>query len=302
MARRKIKFDFYECKVAASNPQLPARSAGDIFAILANAFAEGQTTVRAVHRTQFDVRHISQTDYGYRGVIGKYRAADLPHAAAPGGEEREIPLEENERLLEKCYFKYFSDYSLLIIQRNRYAINSKQLSSYLTANSYTFSLDPVIEAADLLRLMRNEVHIRTLNVKIARPTNPALFQNIEHDFNNSIIQSLNASNGASVNITFRGDGHSSDPERRYLDNRLKRAVLEMKEKFDLQSANLMLEEGDVSHPLDLIADRLAHDVDIELDGRYPSPNSMWNAIMESRREKEAELANYFGVLGEARIE
>tara|TARA_R110001583_G_scaffold187532_1_gene348931 strand:+ start:5181 stop:6089 length:909 start_codon:yes stop_codon:yes gene_type:complete len=302
MAIKKMKFDFYQCKVLAGHARLPTRSADDVFAALTTAFDGNQSTVKTVIRTMFDVRYIAQTDYGFRGVIGKYRTADLPHAARPGREEREIPLEDDEHLLEKCYFKYFSEFSLLILQRNRNAINSKQLSNFLTANGYTFSLDPIIEVADLQRLMRNEVHIRTLKVNVARPTNPALFENIEHDFNNSIISSLNSSNSASINISLRGDGHSDDPDMRYLSNSLKRAVLEMKEKFDLKSANLMLEEGGVAHPLDLVTDRLTNDVEIEIDGRYPSPASMWDAIMVSRVDKEAELESYFGALNEARIE
>ncbi|KEI70320.1 DUF6731 family protein [Endozoicomonas elysicola] len=298
---KKFYFDFYQCDVRSSN-QLPTMSMEGILSHFKSLFDGLETnTVRKVAGREIELRSIEITDYGYRGTVGKYRKANLPHAAVPGGEEREIDLNENEHLLEKAYFKYFSDYSLIIFQRNRYAISSDYFSHYLSINGYNVSLNPIIEPADLQRLMDDEVQLRAATLTIARPTNPALFENVEHDFNNTIIQSLNSSNAATVNLILRGDGHSGDPEKRYLDSSLKRAFLELKNKFDVKKADLVLEDGGISHPLDLVTDRLVFDKDITISGRYPSSSDMWSAIWEARSEKEVEVSSYFGTLDQERL-
>lgn len=299
---KEIYFDFYGCEIHTSSSTAKKLDADAVLnSILRIRKDPTKNTVRSVAGQSYEIRFLEKTSYGYKGIIGKYKYADLPVAAVPGGEEREIELEKNEHLLEKCYFCYFSDYSLLIIQRNRFAISPEHFASYLSPSGYTFCLNPVIEPADLKKLLNNDVNIRALNLTIARPTNPDLFKDSTHDFTNSVVKSLNNSNAASLNIILRGDGHSSTPDQRYLDPKIKRALLEMKGKFHLNRAKLSLEENGITHPLDLVTDRLSHNVTVQLSGRYPLAADMWKAIMDSRKTKEAELTAYFGSLNSAKL-
>lgn len=295
---KKITFDFYQCEALSSQSSLPPISVGEIFSRFNRKLdAVDQNTVRNFKGKTYELKWLQPTDYGYRGIIGKYRKALLPNAGVPGGEERELDLEEDEHLIEKCFFKFYHDYSLIILQRNFFAVNYSAFSNYLSIDGYAVSLNPVIEAADLQRLMNNEFNIRSITAAIARPTNPQLFRECEHDFSNSILASLNGSNAALLNVTLRGDGHSKDPEKRYLDSKMKRAILELKGKAHLKKANLELEDrGGVTHPVDLVTDRLTYTKPIEVVGRYPLPSDMWEAINEARLEKETELDNYFGAL------
>ena len=164
--------------------------------------------MKSIGSSSYEIRSLNRTDYGFKGIIGKHRQNDLPHAAIIGGEEREIPLAPNENLLEKVHFSFYEDYSLIIIQRNRFCINSSNFGVYLSDAGYVTSLNPIIEPTDLQWLMNNHVHIRTAEFAIARPTNPELFQDIEHDFNNSIITTLNGSGTAMLNLSLRGNARS----------------------------------------------------------------------------------------------
>ncbi len=300
--QKKFYFDFFQCETLSGQANLPRIPPDEIFRRLKSKYDnDGENTVRTLAGKTLELRRIEETDYGYRGVVGKYRKSILPHAAVPGGNERELDLREDEQLIEKAYFKYFSDNSLLILQRNRFALNSHIFGQYLSLNGYTTSLNPIIEAADLHRLIRNEVNLRALDIVIARPTNQNMFVGIEHDFNNSIIASLNSSNAAVIHLNLRGNGKSDDPEKRYLSLNLKRAIIELKNRFNLKKADVLLEEGGLAHPLDLVADRLSHSTLIEMVGKYPLASDMWAALRESREEKEQELQNYFGVLGNDRL-
>jgi len=300
--QKRFYFDFFQCETLSGQAHLPQIPPDEIFRRFLTRFNnDGENTVRTFQGKTLELRRIEETDYGYRGVIGKYRKAILPHAAVPGGAERELDLDEDEHLIEKSYFKYFSDYALLILQRNKFALNSNVFSRYLSINGYTTALNPIIEAADLQRLMNNEVNLRSLKLAVARPTNPDLFVDIEHDFNNSIIASLNSSNAAVINLSLRGNGYSDDPEQRFLSFNLKNALIELKNRFNLKKADILLEENGITHPLDLVTDRLFYFTEIEMIGRYPLAADMWAALRESRDEKEQELQNYFGVLGNGQI-
>lgn len=301
--RKRVWCDFYCCDVIHSRPNMPVRTMEQIFdSYLQND--QGAGVVKKIGGRDCEMCDVTRTDTGYEGLILKYKNSDLPHAGVPGTAqalERELDLLENEQLIEKAYFAFHSDFNLLILQRNRMAINSEQMGDYLTSEGYTVSLNPILETADLQRFMRDEIRIRTAELIIANPTNPELFQNIEHEFSNSIIRSLASSGTAKLNFTLRGDGHSRRPESRYLDNGLKRALLELTEKLDVQKADLTLEDDQVigvEHPVDLVADRLRYSETIQYDGRYIPRAQILTVLRNARECAEPELISYFGARNE----
>jgi len=108
---RKVYFDFYQCETISGNNGLPRISTYNIFDRFKQKYDSPiENTVRTINTRPFELRYIERTDYGYRGIIGKYRQAELPHAAVPGGGERELELNENEHLVEKAFFKFYADY------------------------------------------------------------------------------------------------------------------------------------------------------------------------------------------------
>jgi hypothetical protein len=226
--KKKIYFDFYQCEVIASQ-QLPTPISIDIiFQDFKEALENSNpSTAKKIFGHTFNLNKIEKTTYGYKGVICKYRTENLPHAATLRGEERELVLREDEHLIEKTFFKFFHDCSLLIMQRNWNSIKYNQFSSYLSRHDCTVSLNPIIKSADLRLLMSNTSNLKWVKLKIARPTNADLFQGTRHDFDNSIYQSMNTSKAATIDMTLRGDARSKDLEKRYLDPAIKRAFYEL---------------------------------------------------------------------------
>ncbi|HFD7168707.1 TPA: DUF6731 family protein [Yersinia enterocolitica] len=303
MARKNYNFDFYNCVTASSNSNAQVKSTFDILNSLFVKFQQGENTVKVIGSNSYELRGIEETDYGFKGIIGKHRVSDLPHVAVIGGEEREISLEPNENLLEKAFFTFHADYSIIIIQRNHFCISHSNMAKYLSESTYVTALNPIIEATDLRWLLNNNVQIRTAEFAIARPTNPELFNDVEHDFNNSIISTLNGTGTAMLNMSLRGNARSDVAEDRYLASTLKGALRELQTKFDLKKCKLLLEDSEthITHPVDLVADRLFYTKNIEVEGRYPPSFEMWAALEEARAEKENELANYFGNLTQSRL-
>jgi hypothetical protein len=303
MPSKNYNFDFYECSTFNSSANALPRTSFEILNRMLTRFGQGDSSVKQIGSNSYELRQIESTDYGFKGIIGKHRENDLPHAAVIGGDEREISLAANENLLEKAYFSYHSDYSVLIIQRNHLCISNNNMGKYLTESAYVTTLNPVIEPADLQWLLNNHVQIRTAEFAIARPTNPDLFNDIEHDFNNSIISTLNGTGTAQLNLTLRGNARSDVAEERYLASTMKGALRELQTKFDVKKCKLLLENDEtlITHPVDLVSDRLFYNKQIEVEGRYPPAFEMWAALDEARTEKQGELANYFGELNQERL-
>jgi hypothetical protein len=65
--------------------------------------------------------------------------------------------------------------------------------------------------------------------------------------------------------------------------------------FNVKKAQLELEESGITHPIDLIADRLVYFEEIELHGRYPDAHDMWTVLMNAKINKQGELDSYFGI-------
>ena len=294
--RKKIYFDFFQCEVIASQQLPTVINMNVIFQDLKSALEDSNiSTDKKIFGHTININKIERTQYGYRGIICKYRTENLPHAGTLNGDERELILSEGEHLIEKTFFKYFHDCSLLIMQRNWNAINYNQFSGYLSRHDCTVSLNPIIKAADLQLLMSNTSNLKWAKLQIARPTNLELFDPNKHDLDNAIYATLGSSKAATINMTLRGDARSNDPEKRYLSPALKRAFYELQDKFDVRKAQLELEEGGIAHPIDLISDRLVYYEEIELHGRYPDAHDMWSALMNAKGSKQEELDSYFGI-------
>lgn len=296
MPIKTYHFDFYQCVTRNATANAPAKTTGDIFRALHTLKTNGRSTAKDIGKTQFELRQIDETDFGFRGTIGKHRANDLPHAAVVGGDEREIALEDNENLLEKAQFHFYEDHQLLILQRNIRCINYDKFCKYLRHQGYVTALNPVIEPTDLKWLIDDKVGVKTATLSIARPRNPELFNGAEHNFNNTLFSALGGTNTAVLNLALRGDGRSDNPDERYLCNSFKRGIREMQNIFEVKKCKLILENNEthVTHPVDLILDRLVHSEEIEVEGRYPPSFEIWEALTQAREQRENELTTYFG--------
>lgn len=296
MKSKKYYFDFYVCQTNSGNPIAPALNTHSLLNELHRKFTANDTSVREIAGVAYETRFIEPTPYGFRGTIAKHRTNDLPHAAKPGGEEREINLEPHENLIEKAHYHFYSDHSLLILQRNFFCIGATNFGRYLSINGYVTILNPVIQPADLELMMSGKMQVKRAQVRIARPTNVELFQKFDHDFNNSIYQTLNGTAAAVLNITLRGDSRSTKGEKRYLLPTIKEAFIEMQRAFDVRRCKIDLEDVDtcIAHPVDLVADRLCYSSEIQSVGRYPPESDLWEALDRAREARSGDLATYFG--------
>lgn len=302
MAYRNYKFNFYDSTYLTPNAGRPEKTLGERFAEILH-LKENGPYYKQMGPFTYEVRNIVETAYGYKGVIGKHRNIDLPPAAAIGGDERELELEEGENILEKSHFTFYPNMNVLVLQNNIMCIGNAKLGELLAEPGYTCSLNPVINPADIRKLAQGNMMLKHAKLRIAKPRNPELLEGIEHDFNNTIFQMLAHSNTASLNLELRGNSRSKNPGEKYLDSRIKRALSEVVNTFDVSKCEAILEETDtgINHPIDLVADRVVADKRIEIEGRNASSFSIFSAMEEAKEERNDDLERYMGRDGQELI-
>lgn len=230
----------------------------------------------------------------WKGVLARIRRKDLPHAGKVGGSERELPIADDEGLVEKCHFIYYGRLNVLAFQENRNAGSVRWLGECLTqaCEMETVSFDDVLRLEPMKRLMNAKAFAKSLDLRIAKPKNMGIVP--QDQWNKWIFDLMDGANGANLHLQIRGEGRSKDQETRFLNDRIKPAMRELIQGGSVKGAKLELDENGHVHPIDLIADRLLSKQKVVVEGRYPKADSMFAAIESAYGEAKDELEELFG--------
>ncbi|WP_313281172.1 DUF6731 family protein [Stutzerimonas balearica] len=242
----------------------------------------------------FDMKRLQpQADGLIAGEFVKYRQDHLPHVGRPTAEERELDIREDEFLIEKSYFLFEPARQLLVYQRNSHGASILNFERYFAKihHEAITLFNPVLQPDPMQRLMRGEAMPRKLYLTVARPTNPELVPRTE--WGAKALELLASSGGMGFTLQLRADG-TSQTEERYLSGDIKRAVRELIECGAAKTAKIDLEEGTITHPIDLIADKLVSTQTVAMAGRYPLRTAILPALYAALEEKRQELDRIFG--------
>ncbi len=289
---KEFTIEFYTGQIGAAGDR------GKVSDLLQTLSKKRQRPVIEFKGMNHEIRDLRSHNKGasFTGVFAKYRADDLPHAGAPGKKERELDLDEDEGLIEKNYFHYFKRNELLVYQRNGNGSTTSRLAAYLSDFvNETVAFNPVIQEHALRRLMKRGVTPKSLVLSIARPTNPDLYP--DNQWNSQLFDVMNSIGGVRLFVRATTDIRSTDATRRSLHNRVKRAVAELIDMEAVTVARLNVEEDDITHPIDLLMDRIFSKQPVEMKGRYPVPESINAALRKGREEQRQALQAYFGAKG-----
>ena len=289
---RNVQVEFFQGCVGADGRA--GRVSDIMLRRLAQAPEAGGSAPVQLGPYTFDMKRLEvQPDGIISGEFVKYRHDHLPNVGAPNREERELDIRDDEYLIEKSYFLFEPARQLLIYQRNAHGASVLNLEKYFARihHEALTLFQPVLQPDPMRRLMRGEAMPRSVYLTVARPTNPELVP--ETDWGRAALELLSSSGGYGFTLQLRADGHSQGDER-FLGGRVKRAVQELIECGAAKTARVKVEEEGISHPIDLIADRLISTQTVEMAGRYPMRASIVPALYAALQEKQEELREVFG--------
>jgi len=286
MDSKRFKVRFYVGQVGAAGGD------GLVSAAL-DAMSTGGCPVTEIGNISYEIRGLLRFNDGatFRGVFARFRSDDLPHVGTPGGGEHELDIEPDDGLLEKNYFLYFRQHQLLVYQENGNGSAVGRLGEYFTRFFGTTTVfQPVLQPDATRRLLRQDVEPMSLELSFARPTNTDWFP--ADDFSRELLALMNSARAPSVRLLLKGGGRGSN--RQPLSRRIKRSIVGLMGHADVKVARLVVDDNEGRHPIDLIADRLTHHIDVQMAGRYPVERSVFSGLMEAKDEHNDALEAIFG--------
>lgn len=242
---------------------------------------------------KYEIRDFVSLNGGasFKGVLAVLRD-DAPHIRGADGAERSIPLDENEHVIEKNHFLFFRANELLVWQVNGRASHISRFEQYLTmlAAPETVSFDDVINRSSLERLEQGVV--KRLKVRLAKPKNAAVIdpENWEH----GAFEMLNGVDGTTIQFEI-----STRRKTRGLAAGVKLAVHRLLDRAETRALNVKL-EGD-REPIDIFADCVREKIQVQMNGLYPFPESIYTELASAKDRQQVTLDNFFGV-GDAVLE
>lgn len=271
--RINITIEFYQVSMGLDND-------GPAFGGLLETLCTDETLNRPLPHSNGIMREIkslsSCRDGSFVGVFAKIQHTSIPFAAIPGGTERDIPLEHNEGIMEKLYFRFYPEFNIMVMQGNRKCGTSGQLASHINRlfegleEQILFS--PVLQPDSWERLMSPGTSIRKIDLKIAKPSGNQFYPS--DDFSAHMLGLINIPGAASLALTLSADLRSRDNESRSLSRGMKGIMRSLFSQNDsnVERARISVESDECSKALiDLMADRLKALTMVTMIGRYPDP-------------------------------
>ena len=286
--QRSYIFDFY-C-LNPNHNDLFSTPTDLAFERLINGEAQGNYSHYGSTRELFGLTYRSHND-SYAGQIRKIRKADLPEVGAPGQHSKTIELSADEGVIEKNFFVFYKENSLLVMHRNDTANTGSHLAQLLTgAIGVAFYASPLIRPDQAEKLLNNRLNIKKFSVRVPKPTNPELYP--QDSISSKTIELLNQSGADSLDVTFTID-QKLDTSAGRLTSALQSAIGSLL-SMGATKAKLDTDENGKILPIDLIANRIYSKQSIKTNSYFPVSESMYKLADKAKDEQRELLDEYFG--------
>ncbi|QVM94156.1 hypothetical protein JYG36_13570 [Pseudomonas sp. SORT22] len=286
--QRSYVFDFY-CLNSNQN-DLFSTPTDIAFERLLNEEAYGNISHYGSTRELFGLTYRKESN-SYAGQIRKIRKADLPEVGAPGKHSKTIELNADEGVIEKNFFVFYKENSLLVMHRNDTGNTGSHLAQLLTGTTgVAFFAGPLIRPDQAEKLLNNKLNIKKFSVKIPKPTNPELYP--QDSISAKTIELLNQSGADSLDVTFTID-QKLDTSAGRLTSALQSAIGSLL-SMGATKAKLDTDENGKILPIDLIANRIYSKQYIKTNSFFPPSESMYRLADQAKEEQRELLDEYFG--------
>lgn len=233
----------------------------------------------------YELRDFESVNNGavFKGVLAVLRD-DAPNIREATGAERAIALAQDEHVIEKNHFLYFSDRELLIWQVNGRGSHISRLEKYLgyVANA-AISLGDVIQPEALQRLNGGIVKRFKLRVAAARNADAV-------DPNNWEAGTFDLMNG--IGATTISVEVATRRRAMGLAEDVKNVIHRLVNRGDTRALYVQL--AGETDPIDLFADCIKARITVPMVGLYPVARDIFAALAVAKDNQQVALDAYFG--------
>lgn len=236
----------------------------------------------------YELRELRSLNEGQviKGVFAVLRD-DAPHIRKADGVEAPILLEEEEGLIEKNYFLYHRANEVLTYQVNGRASHVSRFERYLTdctGGEDTVSFSDILLVDTFQRLQQGL--IKSFKFRVAKPKNAALVD--PHDWESPAFGLMDGADASIITVNVR-----TRSKERGLSATLKDAAHRLIQSEATRKVEVEL-IGD-QYPIDLMAECLKCTIEVQMNGLYPTPESVFGQLQRAKDSSQGSLDAYFGV-------
>lgn len=227
----------------------------------------------------------------YSGQIRKIRQSELPEVGAPGRNSKQLILDPDEGVIERNFFVYYEDSSLLVFHRNDDGNAASHFAQLLSAAvGVLYLAHPVIQPDQAEKLLHGKLDIKKFSVKIPKPTNPRLYP---QDTNSArALELLDNSGADNIEVTFTVDKKIETSAGR-LSSSIQSSIGSLL-SLGATKAKIEVDDHGRIYPIDLIANRLYSKQSISTNSTFPPSESMYKLADKAKADKEESINAYFG--------
>lgn len=233
----------------------------------------------------YEMRDLVSLNNGqvFRGVLAVLRD-DAPNIREAGGAERPITLADDEHIIEKNHFLYYSDRQLLAWQVNGRGSHISRMEKYLTfVSQRTIGLADVIQPNALHRLQAGAV--KKLKLRIARSQNASTID--PHDWESGTFELMNGIGASSITVEV-----SAGRALGQLNERIGGVLHRLLDRDDTRTLQVTM-DGE-REPIDLFADCITDRITVPMIGMYPVAADIFAELEQAKQRNQAAFDEHFG--------
>lgn len=226
---------------------------------------------------RYQVRDLQKVGRVWKGVFGKLRD-DAPNLVNSADEERELALEDGDRLLEKCHFLYREIGNLLVWQLNRTAGGMSRFEDYMSRLHGEPVLAPAITNAGRIDEILNR-SIYEVSYSFDRP--PSLDARSPR-WNQEQFNTMKHINAGHAKFAFRAERGGQ------LSTAVKVMVRKALGLTGVEKIRVRL--TDDADPIELFVAPLKDKIEVEQVGKYPSASTVFSELEQAYERNRAAFA------------
>lgn len=258
-------------------------------------WAESKSPVVDYASHSYRLKNLEVRPRFIQGEFAKLRKKDIPKIGSNTSDsESQIPLDDEQGLVEKNHFLFYPKRNLLVFQSNRDASTHNMFGTYITeATDETTIFNAVLKLDSAKRLIGGGVKPKEVEVSFAVPQGSEVRKGKKR-FTNEMISAMAGAGGMSMSARI-SLGRGSRSSTSYLTMDVKDALVELTSIMDTSVARLKIEnEEGIEDTVDLIADRIKDTIKVSMTGRYPVTRDIFEKLRECTRGNDEDLKAVLG--------
>jgi hypothetical protein len=224
----------------------------------------------------YQVRNLKRAGHVWSAMFAQLRD-DAPHVVTGHGTEHELTLEAGDRLLERCHFLYYERSNTVVWQSIRNIGGTSRFQNYLSQALQQFvSVNQVQNEAELDRVLAGQLY--ELQFQYARPQD---LGSKAPEWSSNMFDILKDAHAATARFMLRA------PKNGSLAKNTRTWVTHMVKGDAFKKVRVKL--TDESKFIDLFLAPLKDSIRVELNGRYPHPGRVFEALNDAYDRQRASL-------------